>query len=209
MDKQNLYIKIDKNNMVKNKTVYLKDAAKLYSTDTKMVNDLYSHVIFEIQSSKKANYIFSILKLIENINKLYPDVHITNLGETDFIIHYDPPKPVNKLLEYGKVVFVSLMVFFGAAFRIMTFNEDANVKEVFYIMYKLIMGNEKDGGSLLEISYAVGLPLGIILFFNHFSKVKLGNDPTPMQVQMRLYEEDLDKSLIENASREGKTIDVL
>ena len=209
MDKQNLYIKIDKNNMVKNKTVYLKDAAKLYSTDTKMVNDLYSHVIYEIQSSKKANYIFSILKLIENINKLYPDVHITNLGETDFIIHYDPPKAVNRLLEFGKVAFVSLMVFFGAAFTIMTFNEDANVREVFYIMYKLIMGNEKDGGSILEISYAVGLPLGIILFFNHYSKVKLGNDPTPMQVQMRLYEEDLDKTLIENANREGKTIDVL
>lgn len=209
MDTRNLYIKIEKNNMINNKTVYLKDAAKLYSADTEMVENLYHYVIFEIQTNKKANYIFSILKLIEKINKLYPDVQIINLGETDFIIHYDPPKAKHKLFEYFKVLFVSFMVFFGAAFTIMTFNEDANVKEVFYIIYKLIMGNEKDGGSILEISYAVGLPLGIILFFNHFSKIKLGNDPTPMQVQMRLYEEDLDKTLIENASREGKTIDIL
>ncbi len=209
MEINSLYMKIDKNNLVKNKTVYLKDVAKLYSLDPKLVNDLYNQVIFEIQNNKKANYIFSILKLIESINKLYPDIQIVNLGETDFIIHYDPPKKTNKLFEYLKIVFVSLMVFFGAAFTIMTFNEDANVKEVFYIVYKLIMGNEKDGGSILEISYAVGLPLGIILFFNHFSKVKLGNDPTPMQVQMRLYEEDIDKTLIENANREGKTIDVL
>lgn len=209
MEKTNLYIKVDKNNMVRNKTVYLKDVAKLYSSDSKLVNDLYNQVIYEIQSDKRANYIFSILKLIENINKLYPDVQIVNLGETDFILHYDPPKAKSRLFECFKVIFVSLMVFFGAAFTIMTFNEDANVKEVFYIIYKLIMGNEKDGGSILEISYAVGLPMGIILFFNHFSKAKLGNDPTPMQVQMRLYEEDIDKTLIDNASREGKTIDVL
>lgn len=195
--------------MVENKTVYLKDVAKLYSTDIKMVNDLYSLVIFEIQSDKKANYIFSILKLIEYMNKLYPDVHITNLGETDFIIHYDPQKPKNILIEYGKVAVVSLIVFFGAAFTIMTFNEDANVKKVFDIIYKLFLDNKKEGASILEISYSVGLPLGIIIFFNHFSKIKLGNDPTPIQVQMRLYEEDLDKTLIENSSREGKTIDVL
>lgn len=195
--------------MVENKTVYLKDVAKLYSTDIKMVNDLYSLVIFEIQSDKKANYIFSILKLIEYMNKLYPDVHITNLGETDFIIHYDPQKPKNIIIEYGKVAVVSLMVFFGAAFTIMTFNEDANVKKVFDIIYKLFLDNKKEGASILEISYSVGLPLGIIIFFNHFSKIKLGNDPTPIQVQMRLYEEDLDKTLIENSSREGKTIDVL
>ncbi|MFU0828177.1 MAG: Stage V sporulation protein AA [Lachnoclostridium sp.] len=206
---RNLYIKVNKNNMVENKTVYLKDVAKLYSTDIKMVNDLYSLVIFEIQSDKKANYIFSILKLIEYMNKLYPDVHITNLGETDFIIHYDPQKPKNILIEYGKVAVVSLIVFFGAAFTIMTFNEDANVKKVFDIIYKLFLDNKKEGASILEISYSVGLPLGIIIFFNHFSKIKLGNDPTPIQVQMRLYEEDLDKTLIENSSREGKTIDVL
>lgn len=209
MDSGYLYIKIDKNNMVKNKTVYLKDVAKIYSIDTNMVNDLNNHIIFEVQSNKRTNYIFSILKLIEKINKLYPNIQIVNLGETDFIIHYDPPKNKLKLFEYLKVAVVSLIVFFGAAFTIMTFNEDANVKEVFYVIYKLIMGNEKDGRSILEISYAVGLPLGIVLFFNHFSKIKLGNDPTPMQVQLRLYEEDLDKTLIENANREGKTIDVL
>ncbi len=208
MDNGYLYIKIDKNNLVDKKTVYLKDVAKLYSTDTDMVKHLKAQVILMINEDKKTNYMFSVLKLIEVINKWYPDIRITNLGETDFIVHYEPPEKTWRLLEYTKVAFVSLMVFFGAAFTIMTFHEDANVKDVFNSVYKLIMGNEKSGGSILEISYAVGLPLGIILFFNHFSKAKLGSDPTPMQVQMRLYEEDIDKTLIENANREGKTIDI-
>jgi stage V sporulation protein AA len=90
----------------------------------------------------------------------------------------------------------------------MTFNYDVSVKEVFDLIYEYVKGTKKDGGSILEISYSIGLPLGIMVFFNHFSKIQLGKDPTPLQVQMRLYEENLDKTLIENSNREGNTIDV-
>lgn len=203
-----LYIKINKNNLVRNKIVHIKDVAKLYCYDTKIVEDLYQQIILVIKADKKTNYIFSILKLIEQIQRLYPNIEIENIGETDFIVEYEPPKKENKLWECVKVFFVSCIVFFGAAFTIMTFNEDANVKVVFDIIYKSMTGGEASSGTILEISYAIGLPLGIIIFFNHFSKAKIGNDPTPMQVQMRVYEEDLDKTLIENAGREGKSIDV-
>jgi stage V sporulation protein AA len=70
------------------------------------------------------------------------------------------------------------------------------------------MGSEKAGGTILEICYSIGIPIGIIVFYNHFSKAKLSNDPTPLKIQMRLYEEDLDKTLIANANREDKIIDV-
>ncbi|BCJ96151.1 stage V sporulation protein AA [Anaerocolumna cellulosilytica] len=208
MKKGYLYIKIDKNNLLHNKIVYIKDIAKLYCTETDVVDKLYQQVVLIIKEDKKSNYIFSILKLIEIINRAYPDIPIVNLGEIDFIIQYDPPKKENKIWEVLKVGLVSCMVFFGAAFTIMSFNEDANVKDVFDTIYQLVLGEDKLGGSVMELAYAAGLPLGIILFFNHFSKAKLGNDPTPMQVQMRVYEEDLDKTLIENAGREGKSHDV-
>ena len=45
------------------------------------------------------------------------------------------------------------------------------------------------------------------MFFNHYTKRGLREDPTPVQVEMRIYEEDVNKALIKNASREGKTID--
>jgi len=203
-----LYVKVEKNNRVNNKLVYLKDVAKLYSTDKLMVSELNHQVILIVKEEMPSNYIFSILKIIDVISRLYPEVEIINLGQVDFIVHYEPPKKIMKLFEYTKVVFVCFIVFFGGAFAIMTFNMDVNVKDVFDKVYELIMGSEKEGGTILEISYAIGLPLGIIIFFNHFSKVKLGNDPTPLQVQLRLYEENLDKTLIENANREGKSIDV-
>lgn len=203
-----LYIKINKNNLVHQKVVRLRDVAKLYSPERKMCDELYDQVLYIVKDDMKKSYIFSVLKLLELIHKQYPDVEITNLGETDFIIQYEPVKKEKKLWEYFKVAFVSCIVFFGAAFTIMTFNEDANVATIFEIVYKSVMGTESAGRSVLEISYAVGLPLGIVIFFNHFSKIKAGKDPTPMQVQLRLYEADLDETLIENSSREGKSFDV-
>jgi stage V sporulation protein AA len=193
---------------VHHKIVRLKDVTKLFSPNRDITENLYQQVIFIIKDDKKANYVFSVLKLIELIHKEYPDLEIINLGERDFIILYEPEQKEKKLWEYFKVGFVSCIVFFGAAFTIMTFNEDANVSVIFEIVYKSVMGTKQVKGSLLEISYAVGLPLGIIIFFNHFSKMKAGKDPTPMQVQLRLYEADLDETLIENKSREGKSIDV-
>ena len=47
-----------------------------------------------------------------------------------------------------------------------------------------------------------------MVFFNHFGKKKITPDPTPIQVQLRKYEQDVDMTFIENASRGGKEIDV-
>ncbi|SHO51909.1 stage V sporulation protein AA [Anaerocolumna xylanovorans] len=208
MKNMRLYIKIEKSTLVHHKVIRLKDVAKLYSPEHKVTDELYQQVLYIIKDDKKNNYIFSVMKLIELIHRNYPDIEIINFGESDFIIQYEPLGKEKKLWEYFKVAFVCCIVFFGAAFTIMTFNEDANVSKIFEIIYKSVIGTDEVKVSVLEISYAVGLPLGIIIFFNHFSKLKTGNDPTPMQVQLRLYESDMDDTLIENSTREGKSFDV-
>ena len=71
-----------------------------------------------------------------------------------------------------------------------------------------MIGKESDGVTELEIFYAIGMPIGIMVFYNHIGKKKVTHDPTPIQVEMRKYEQDVDTTFIENASREGKSIDV-
>ena len=90
----------------------------------------------------------------------------------------------------------------------MTFNEDVNVSSVFGKVYQMVTGQLQTGGGVLEISYAIGLPIGIIVFYNHFKRRDIKNDPTPIQVEMRTYEEQMNKAMLKSASREGKTIDV-
>ena len=53
----------------------------------------------------------------------------------------------------------------------------------------------------------LGLLIGITLFFNHIGGRRITTDPTPIEVEMRIYEKDVDDTLIETADREGKTID--
>ena len=60
----------------------------------------------------------------------------------------------------------------------------------------------------LQVGYCIGLAVGIIIFFNHFGKKKITKDPTPIQVQMRKYANDIDTVFIENAGRKGNNIDV-
>ena len=52
------------------------------------------------------------------------------------------------------------------------------------------------------------LTVGILIFFNHFGKKRFTVDPTPMEVQMRLYENDIQTTLVEDYARKGEEIDV-
>ena len=54
----------------------------------------------------------------------------------------------------------------------MTFNNDVSVTSVFHEIYRLVMGYEAEGFTVLEASYCVGLSLGIMVFFNHISAGK-------------------------------------
>ncbi len=56
--------------------------------------------------------------------------------------------------------------------------------------------------------YSVGLVVGILIFFNHFGKKRFTVDPTPMEVQMRLYENDIQTTLVEDAARRKNEIDL-
>ena len=83
----------------------------------------------------------------------------------------------------------------------MAFNNDIGIKNLFGQLYGMFTGRVSDGFTLLEISYSIGIGLGILFFFNHFGRMKLTDDPTPMQVQMRLYEDDINTTIIEDISR--------
>lgn len=202
-----LYIKVEQNVKIQNKKVLLENIAKIYSSNSKISKELSKEVVMVVQNNENAKFTFSIMKIIELIHKRYPEIQIVNLGEKDFIVDYIVPKKRNQIFEWVKAVFVSLIIFFGSAFTIMTFNTDVRVDKVLDMTYELMMGMPKKGGSILEISYSLGLAFGIIVFFDHFSRKKTHNDPTPLQIEMRTYEESINKALIQNASREGKTID--
>ena len=99
--------------------------------------------------------------------------------------------------------------------RVHQFHEKEQKRQVVSILYVIELLEKECGREVVSlgenavlIAYSLGLAVGIILFFNHVGGRRITKDPTPIEVEMRVYETDVNKALIETADREGKSIDV-
>ena len=90
----------------------------------------------------------------------------------------------------------------------MAFHNDIGIREVFGQIYELLTGQVPQSVTALEIAYSIGLALGILVFFNHIGGRRITSDPTPIEVEMRKYETDVNQALGGAADRGKKTLDV-
>ncbi len=204
-----LYLKLNKISAVHEKDVFLKDVAALYSDEPAVMAKCGAIKVRTVREDCDRRYIGDVLDILQKIHEADPAVQVTNIGETDYIIDYQRPRRFRRVFEWVKTVCVCAVCFCGAAFAIMTFNNDASVSIVFRQIYRMVLGQAQQGDiSVLELSYSVGLTVGILVFFNHFAAWKLNTDPTPLEVEMRLFEDNITKTLIGNAGRKETDIDI-
>lgn len=206
--KSTLYIKGDQSVEVQKRDVTLGDLLTMEYVDGAVLAKLKTLKVLKFPETGKHRYVVSVMKLIQIIHAEYPNMEIQNLGAADIIIAYEMPKSTKKWFQYVKTVVVFLITFVGASFAIVTFNNDSNVTKLFSQIYELFMGQEKQGFSILELMYCIGVVIGILVFFNHFGKKKFTADPTPIEVEMRLYENDIQTTLIQSDGRKGVEVDV-
>lgn len=205
--KKTLYLKIEQCIEVSKRDVTIKDVAKLECAEPTIVNRLNTEKLFSMDSGKDSRRIVSVLFVIEKIHEIYPELEVQNLGEADFIISYHPKKQ-SPFLEKLKIAFVCAVSFFGSMFAMMTFNEDVSTRDSFEKLYTWVMGYEPAGVTILEITYSIGVSVGIIVFFNHIGKKYLTDEPSPVEVEMADYEQQVNVSLIKQVGRKGQEVDV-
>lgn len=198
-----LYVQTDKNMKVTKEQILLGEIAKLSSADPKITARNQNREITSLPRGQYGRYVLSATDLIRVIEKNERDVVVSHIGEPTFVITYVDVDKTNKIIGWLKTALVCLVTFFGAAFSIMTFHNDVDIGKLFADIYRMFTGKESDGCTILEIMYSIGIGLGVIFYFNHFGRRKLTQDPTPMEVQMRLYEDDVDATIIEREERGG------
>lgn len=203
-----LYMKADQCVEVKNRDVTLGDLIQMECADNQVVFKLKTIKVLKMPDQGKHRYVISILKIIELIHKEYPNLEIQNMGSPDIIVVYEAQRKNNAVWQWTKVVLVCLLSFVGAAFAIMTFNNDSGTSQLFVQIYEMFTGKAHEGFSVLEAAYSVGLTVGIIVFFNHFGKKKFTVDPSPIEIEMQLYENDIQTTIIAERSRRGQELDV-
>ena len=200
-----LYIQTEKNVEVQSPEVYLQDVAKLTCSDNKVLNRNKVRKVFSIPNGTPGRYVISAVDLVHAVAKEEPNVDVTHIGEANFVVTYEKAKHQQKWYSWLKTLFVCVLTFFGGAFCLMTFNTDVDTANLFSKIYTQFTGEIAAGPTILEFTYSVGIGIGVIFFFNHFGKGKLTQDPTPVEVQMRLYEDDVNKTLIADKNRSRKT----
>lgn len=197
-----LYLKCKDDVEVKKADVYLKDIATLECCDKGVIERCREIPIyhFEKQNDRK---VISVLKVIQLICKECPDILVQSVGETDILIEKVKVKRDIGWKQWLKIGVVCLVSFFGTAFTIIAYNNDAGIVDIFDDVYFTVFKVRPGKVNILEITYSIGLAAGIILFFNHIGGRRITKDPTPIEVSMRNYERDVNQALIETADREG------
>ena len=211
MEKVEVYLKAQQQKEINVIKVKLADICQVWCGDEKYMSKINNLVLYEFKPrEEKRTYkkVFSILDIIDKINRSFPEVTVISLGEAEFVVEYTSKINESGWKNAAKIILVSILVFFGSAFTIMAFNNDISIGEVFDRFYGQVIGQKKPTVSEIEICYGLGLAVGILVFFNHVGKKKITSDPTPIQVEMRKYEKDIDTTFIENAGRKGHEHDV-
>lgn len=203
-----VYIKAEQCVKVNTRDVTLGDIVTMECVREHVVSRLKTIKLLKIPNKGKHRYVVSVLKIIESIHQEYPNINVQSIGATDVIVVYEEPGKSHNFWKWCKVLLVIILSFTGAAFAIMTFNNDSGTSKLFVQIYEMFTGEKHRGFSILEVSYSVGLTIGILVFFNHFGKRKFTVDPTPIEVEMRLYEEDIQTAIIAEHSRKGQEMDV-
>ncbi|WP_209122491.1 stage V sporulation protein AA [Alkalihalobacillus sp. BA299] len=158
--------------------------------------------IHKVETSDKNFVLIDVMKVILAISKAIPNSDVQSIGTAHTILEV---KMSTKKVEPVYFVFIWLLLFIGAGMAVMNFHEDVSMREVHQRMFTTVTGNETVKPLLLQIPYSIGLGLGMIIFFNHVFRKRLNEEPSPLEVEMFKYQQDLDQYITHHENTESET----
>ena len=195
-----IYIRMRNRVQVKqNQTVKIKDIARIIGKG-ETVKQLEETSLLTVKKEDQNIIIIDLIQMIETIQAINPFLEIQTLGPSQTIIEviYD-----KKRVSFISFAAVWILLFLGAVMTIMNFHVDVSMREVHQKLFTIITGKVDEKPLLIQIPYSIGLGLGMILFFNHFFKKRFNEEPSPLEVEMFNYQQDLDQYVIMNENKES------
>lgn len=170
------------------KTMKLKDIA-LVSTISEHKSSLENTDIYRLTKEDKEIVVIDSFLIINHLNNSYANLEFQLVGPTHTIIRIKDKKKAPSILI---VAFVWLILFIGTAMTIMNFHYDVSMQEVQQKLSYMFTGEYNEFPLWLQIPYSFGLGIGMLLFFNYWFKKRFNEEPSPLEVELFNYQEDLD-----------------
>ncbi|AJS57986.1 stage V sporulation protein AA [Paenibacillus sp. IHBB 10380] len=188
-----VYIQLKKRiQLPQGKVITLGDIANVQSAQE------YMKLLFELElvapNKKDGNLlVMDLMRIIPAIKQVIPRAQIEPVGQHHTIVEIvkAPKKP-----SFALFILVWLLLFFGSGLTIMNFHADVNMQEVQIRVVEMITGKRDEHPYLFQTSYSLGIGIGMVVFFNHLFKKKWNEEPTPLEVEMFLYQENIDQFVV-------------
>lgn len=199
--KDALFLRLRKRLAVKPEAmITLGDICQLF-WDGERENALRRMPIYQVKPKDGNLIVIDIMQVIQKIRSIYPEVELEIQGAPQIIVEVlNPRKKANPVL----VALVWLLLFIGSGLALMNFHTDVSMREVHERIFYLITGERSEQPLWLQIPYSIGIGMGMILFFNHIFKKKINEEPSPLEVELFMYQQSLDEYYIQHENKENQ-----
>jgi stage V sporulation protein AA len=200
MLEKTVYIRLRNRVLVRpRERIYIKDIAQIIANEA-LHEKIDQLQLYQISDQDRNIIIIDAMQVIAEIAKLDSTIQVQLLGPSQTIVEV-----VFKKKKYSFTLFVLawLLLFFGSMLTIMNFHEDVSMQAVHQRIYRIITGKSVEKPLFFQIPYSIGLGLGMIIFFNHVFKKRLNEEPSPLEVEMFNYQQDLDQYVIMHENKES------
>ncbi|MCM3022871.1 stage V sporulation protein AA [Heyndrickxia ginsengihumi] len=153
--------------------------------------------IYKISEQDHNTVVIDLMKIISVLKYHLQTINIEAIGPVETIVEIALEKKKVHPLIFS---FIWILLFIGSALAIMNFHEDVSMQEVHQKIYYMLTGQNDYTPLFLQIPYSIGIGLGMIVFFNHIFKKRFNEEPSPLEVEIFNYQQDIDQyiSMYEN-----------
>lgn len=197
MEKEEIYIKLESRYTTEpNSSVYLTDVAEIFCKNASLQKYLEGLKIYNAKEKEICDFV-SAIDIINKIENERDNVNVNIIGKPEILIEIKGGDKKNIIFKYLKVIIICITLFLGAGLAIINFHVDVNMKQSMEKIYYILTGTKKDNPLILLIPYSLGIGIGMIAFFSSaFSNKSRRKEPGPMEVEMDLFNKDVDDSIL-------------
>lgn len=173
--------------------VTLGHAARIFCADADIELRLQTFILHRHKPYEGNRVVIDLLQIVQIVQQAEPALTVETFGDPQVLVLVadKPPKPRILVL-----ILAWLLLFFGSGLAIMNFHTDVSMKEVHQRITELVTGQKKEHPLWFQIPYSLGIGLGMIVFFNHIFRKKLNEEPNPLEVELYMYEENMNAYVI-------------
>jgi len=172
-------------------TLYLEDIAQVSST----CKDIRKTPIYTVTKSDEKYVVIDSFIIMSHLQRLFPEIEWKLLGPSQSLLKIQARDASGHL---WKAIIVWIILFIGTGMTIMNFHYDVSMQEVQQKIHVLLTGVENEFPLLIQIPYSFGLGIGMLLFFNYWFKKKLTDEPSPLEIELFNYQQQIDTYTLEH-----------